>query len=317
LQATHEDILAVARLVRELCGLALDESKGYLIESRLGAIAKAAGCASFAELAARARFPGSHALQNEIIDAITTQETLFFRDESPFEALRNKVLPELIDRKANTPYAKRLRLWSAACSTGQELYSLAMTLSETLPDVASWDVNILGTDISNAAVRHASRGWYAKHEIQRGMKPNMLTRYFREESGGYHVKDELRGMATFNHRNLLEPFADLGPFDVIFCRNVAIYFDGPTRRDFFLRLSDRLSNDGCLFVGSSECLIDLGPRFAPQQYCRSTFYQPGKLPGPVTMPQFTPPKVAAAVSPLPAARPTPAASPQPVLAGAR
>jgi chemotaxis protein methyltransferase CheR len=274
LQATADDILAVSRLVRDLCGLTLDASKGYLIESRLGEIARAAGCASFTELAYKAGAAGDRLLQNAIIDAITTQETLFFRDSSPFDALQHKVLPDLIDRRAGAPRAKRLRVWSAGCSTGQEPYSIAMTLCEAIPDVSSWDINVLGTDISNAAIRQASMGRYAKHEIQRGMKPHLLARHFREEAGGWKVKDQLRAMVTFGRRNLLEPFVDLGPFDVIFCRNVAIYFDPPTRRDLFRRVADRLTRDGRLFVGSSECLLDLGLQFLPQHYCHATYYLP-------------------------------------------
>jgi chemotaxis protein methyltransferase CheR len=276
LQITSEDISAIARIVQELCGLTLDATKGYLIESRLATIATAAGCATFQDLAQKARLPSNQTLRHEIIDAITTQETLFFRDDSPFAALQHKALPDLIDGKARTAFPKRLRIWSAACSTGQEPYSLAMTLSEILPAVATWDINILGTDISNAAIRQASMGQYAKHEIQRGMKTPLLTKYFREESAGWRIKDELRGMVTFARRNLLEPFANLGPFDVIFCRNVAIYFNAETRRNLFLRLAERLTPTGYLFVGSSECLTDLGPQFVPQHHCRGTYYQPHK-----------------------------------------
>jgi chemotaxis protein methyltransferase CheR len=276
------DVSAISRLVHDLCGLTLDASKGYLIESRLGGIAQAAGCATFSELAYKARSADNRAIQTAIVDAITTQETLFFRDESPFDTLQHKVLPDLIDARSDTPLARRLRVLSAACSTGQEPYSIAIRINEALPDVALWDVNILGVDISNAAIRQASLGRYANHEIQRGMKPHLLARYFREEAGGWKVKDELRAMMTFGRRNLLQPFADLGPFDVIFCRNVAIYFNAESRRDLFLRLADRLTPDGCLFVGSSECLVDLGPRFAPRHHCRGTYYQPsasgGRLP---------------------------------------
>ncbi|MEA1951281.1 MAG: CheR family methyltransferase, partial [Planctomycetota bacterium] len=154
MQVTPEEIPAVARLVDELCGVVLDESKGYLIDSRLGSVAEEAGCANFGEFCQKAR--ASRTLQNQIIDAITTQETLFFRDNSPFEALKHKAAPELIDAKAATPFPKRIRIWSAACSTGQEPYSIAMTLCELLPDALSWDINILATDISDTAVAQAS-----------------------------------------------------------------------------------------------------------------------------------------------------------------
>ena len=278
---TSDDILAISQLVRSLCGLVLDETKGYLIESRLSRLAATAGCATYRQLAEKARQAGNPTLQHEIIDAITTQETLFFRDSSPFDALQFKALPELVDHCTRTRAPKRLRFWSAAASTGQEAYSLAMTLRETLPDVNAWNITILGTDISNAAIRQASRGAYAKHEIARGMKPALLARYFRETADGWQVKDELRAMVTFARRNLLEPLTDLGAFDVIFCRNVAIYFDPAARRSLFLRLAERLTPAGYLFTGSSECLSDLGPQFTPQHHCRASFYQPQKPPAPI------------------------------------
>ncbi len=282
MQVTPDEIPAVSRLVHDLCGLTLDASKAYLIDSRLGRLAETAGCTTFTEFVYQARSPNNRALQNEIIDAITTQETLFFRDAYLYDVLQYKVLPDLIDRKTSTLFPRRLRIWSAACSTGQEAYSIAMTLCEVIPGIASWDVNILGTDISNAAVAQASLGRYTEQEIQRGMKPQLLARYFRLESGGWRIKDDLRAMVTFGRRNLLQPFVDLGPFDLIFCRNVAIYFNGETRRNLFLRLAEHLTPDGYLFVGSSECLVDIGPQFVPQHHCRGSYYQPQKVAAPTS-----------------------------------
>jgi chemotaxis protein methyltransferase CheR len=273
MRVTAEDIGFVTRLVDELCGVVLDDTKAYLIESRLSELAGSAGCASYRELCERARISKDRDLQNRIIDAITTQETLFFRDSNPFEALQHRILPDLIDARAATAFPRRLRFWSAACSTGQEPYSIAMALTETIPDVASWDIQIHATDISDAAIKQASMGRYGRHEIQRGMQPRMLAKYFTEEANGWRVRDSLRAMISFTKRNLLETFSTLGTFDVIFCRNVAIYFDPPRRRDLFLRLGDRLARDGCLFVGASESLLDLGTRFAPQNHCRATFYR--------------------------------------------
>ncbi len=281
MQVTSEDITFVARLVDELCGVVLDQSKGYLVESRLSELARSAGCSSYQELCHKARYGQGRLLQAKIVDAITTQETLFFRDSAPFEALQHKVLPAIIDSKTSTMHPRRLRIWSAACSTGQEPYSIAMTLCEMLPNIASWDLQILATDISDAAIAAASLGWYARHEIERGMKPQLLNKYFVEQRGGWKIKDQVRSMIAFQKRNLLQPFTGIGPFDVIFCRNVAIYFDPVRRRDLFLRLAERLTTEGGLFVGSSESLLDLGPRFAPQSHCRTTFYQPNLPHGPV------------------------------------
>lgn len=276
------DLDVVCDLVLDLCGIYLDDSKGYLIESRLGELAKRSGCATYAELARKALAGRDNQLKNQVIDAITTNETLFFRDTSPFEALRHKALPELIDAKAGTLFPKKLRIWSAACSTGQEAYSLAMLLQELLPDPPTWDVNILGTDISDEAVGRASKGWYASHEIARGLSPQHLSRYFRPENDGYRVEDSLRAMVTFQRRNLLEPFTALGKFDVVLCRNVAIYFTPEARRDLFHRIAAAMHPYGYLFVGSQECLSDLGPQFTPQNHCRAVFYRPG-LPQPVAV----------------------------------
>jgi chemotaxis protein methyltransferase CheR len=278
LQVIDSELPIVASLVKELCGIVLDGSKGYLVESRLGRLAESSGCSSFSELCRKARSNGDKTLQSQIIDAITTQETIFFRDGSPFDVLQHRVIPDLIDSKAGSMFSKRIRIWSAACSTGQEVYSIAMALNECLPDISSWDVKIVGMDISDAAIKYASMGRYAKHEIQRGMKPDLLRKYFHEEPDRWRVKDELRYLASFQKRNLLEPFTDLGLFDVIFCRNVAIYFDYKTKCDLFQRLSKQLIANGYMFVGSSESLSDLGKHFTPQHHCRAVYYQPNKQP---------------------------------------
>jgi chemotaxis protein methyltransferase CheR len=275
MRVIDKEIAVVADLVGELCGIVLDGSKGYLVESRLGGLAESHGCKNFTEFCRMAR-NGDRTLKNRIVDAITTQETMFFRDSSPFDVLQHKVVPELIDAKAGSMFAKRIRIWSAACSTGQEVYSIAMTLCELISDIINWDVKILGTDISDAAIQQASRGLYAKHEIQRGMKPGFIQKYFIEEKGGWRIKDELRFISSFQKRNLLEPLADLGLFDVVFCRNVAIYFNAATKRDLFHRLTSQMTPDGYLFVGSSESLVDLGPQFTPNYHCRAIFYQPNK-----------------------------------------
>ena len=317
MQVTREDIQFVAELVDELCGVMLDETKGYLVESRLGQLADEHGCTSYRDLCLQARAGGDRMLQQKIIDAITTQETLFFRDSSPFDALQNKILPDLIDACARGGTARKLRIWSAACSTGQEPYSLAIVLRETIPNFASWNLSVLATDISDAAIARASRGWYAAHEIDRGMRASLLPKYFKPHQGGWQVSDEVRGMVSFHRRNLLQPFTEVGTFDVIFCRNVAIYFDAPHRRALFPRLADQLAPGGTLFVGSSESLADFGARFAPRHYCHATYYQPNQPPTPsarpaVVMPVVPTPKPADATKPpvFPTIRPC-VASPLP------
>lgn len=278
MQATSEDIVAVGSMVLELCGIVLDETKGYLVEGRLSELATKQGCKTFTELAWQVRKTNDAALKASVINAITTNETLFFRDNSPFEALQHKALPELIDTKARTPFPQRLRLWSAACSTGQEPYSIAMTLRQLIPDIDRWDVTIYATDISDAALQRASRGLFSDHEIRRGMKPELLARYFRQQPDTqWKICDEVRSMVSFERRNLLQPFTSIGPYDVIFCRNVAIYFSPEDRRKLFQNLARLLTPNGYLFAGSAESLADLGPQFTPQHHCRSVFYQPTRM----------------------------------------
>lgn len=274
MQVTTEEIQVIGRLVKDLCGLVLDQTKGYLIESRLTSVAKEVNCQTFSELYYKARYESNKDLQDKIINAITTQETLFFRDNTPFEALQYKVIPEVIDARAKTPFPRRLRIWSAACSTGQEPYSLSIILHELLPDIHNWDVQILATDISDSALKKASLGRYCEMEISRGMKPGLLAKYFIKDGPNYRVKDELRGIIAFKRLNLHDPFVGLGTFDIILCRNVAIYFDADARRSLFQRFTQVLAPDGYQFVGATESLIDLGPQYMPQNHCRAVFYRP-------------------------------------------
>lgn len=278
MQVKPEEIPLVARLVRELCGLILDDTKGYLIETRLSALAEEAGCRTFAEFSQKVRLGADRQLASRLVDAITTQETLFFRDQSPFQALEYRILPEIVDATSRAGGARRIRIWSAACSTGQEPYSIGMALADFLPDIRTWDVQIRASDISNEAIRTASAGTYGKLAIDRGMKPDFLRKYFVEQANGWKINDEIRSLVAFERRNLLEPFSTIGPFDVIFCRNVAIYFDLETKRDLFCRLADRLTPSGYLIVGSAESLADLHPRFVPQHHCGAVLYQPNKQP---------------------------------------
>ncbi|EAQ82572.1 CheR family methyltransferase [Blastopirellula marina] len=272
---TPQDIDAICGLVYDLCGIALDSSKDYLIESRLAELVKREGCANYVDFAVRAR-NSSDNLKRDVVNAITTRETLFFRDKSPFEALMFKAIPELVDEKSKSAYDKRIRIWSAACSTGQEPYSIAMTLMETLPDFRNWNISILATDISDDAIDRASRGLYPPLETSRGLESRYLNKYFTPQDGGHRIKDEVRAMVSFEKVNLLQSFVHLGRFDIVFCRNAIIYFNAEDRRRTYLNLANQVTDNGYLFVGSSESLIDLGPKFQPQHHCKSVFYQPNR-----------------------------------------
>jgi chemotaxis protein methyltransferase CheR len=246
---------SLAQYVYSLCAITLDESKGYLIESRLASLVEDSGCTSYGGLLQLAKADISRALERKIIDAITTNETSFFRDISPFDLLRHKLVPELVDRRARTG-AARIRIWSAACSTGQELYSIAILLKELLGDTDRYGIRLFGTDISNDAVARASRGLFSPVEISRGLSEAQRSKYFNQVGGG-----------------LMADFSSLGRFDVIFCRNVAIYFTEKDRIALFGRLERALEPGGYLVIGAMESLNGICPQFESKRHLRSVFYQ--------------------------------------------
>ena len=267
-----EEQKSLAQYVYSLCAITLDESKGYLIESRLAGLVEESRCGSYGGLLARAKSDPSQALERRIVDAITTNETSFFRDNAPFELLRHKIVPELIDRRARTG-AARIRIWSAACSTGQELYSIAILLKELLGDPDRYGITLMGTDISDDAVARASRGRFSPIEISRGLAEAQRARYFIPAGGGWQIRDEIRAMASFKKLNLMADFSALGRFDVIFCRNVAIYFTERDRNLLFGRIERALEPDGYLVIGAMESLNGICPQFESKRYLRAVFHQ--------------------------------------------
>jgi len=274
LKINPDELTQVAGFVNQLTGIVLDQSKSYLVESRLGPLAEELGCGNYRELLQKSNSDPRRAVQNRIIDAITTNETFFFRDNNPFELLRHKVLPDLFDKiMAPGNIIKKLKIWSAACSTGQEVYSIAVILRELLPDVDKWNIRILGTDISDAAIAQASYGRYNRTEISRGLAPDQVAKYFQEEENQWRIRDELRAMAQFKRQNLQEPFGAMEKFDLILCRNVAIYFSPENRRIMYDRIANQLNPGGLLIIGASESLMGISERFDRKDYMRSVFYQ--------------------------------------------
>jgi chemotaxis protein methyltransferase CheR len=256
--------------------ITLDASKGYLIETRLASLAQETGSNSYKELLDKVMADSSGALKRKVIGAVTTNETSFFRDAAPFEMLRHKILPDLVDARRRQLGRDRLitlRIWSAACSTGQEVYSTAIVCKEVLPDPTKFDIRILGTDISDRVVAHASAGKYNKLEIDRGFPPDKLSAHFQAEGGIFKVRDSLRALATFKSINLLEPLSFPAKFDIIFCRNVAIYFNETDKARLYESLAQVLAPDGYLIIGSTESLTGLSRRFEPKRHLRSVFYQ--------------------------------------------
>lgn len=281
MKPTTRDIESVCDYVQALCGIYLDSSKDYLIESRLSRLVAQYECNDYTELTQKAQ--SSSELKNEMLNAITTNETLWFRDNAPFEALKHKIFPELIDAKQGSKHPKRFRIWSAACSTGQEAYSIAMAFADVVPDFESWDFQVLGTDISPDAVEKANRGVYSDLEISRGLEQRYQGSYFIRNGRDWEINSVLRNVCQFEQRNLLDSWNHKNEFDIIFCRNVAIYFKPDDRKQLFTRLKEALLPGGWLFAGSGESLIDLGENWRPYQHCRSTCYQPNGCNGIATL----------------------------------
>jgi chemotaxis protein methyltransferase CheR len=270
---TRDELGAWSRYIYDICGVHLDETKGYLVETRLSGLARETGAASLSELYYRAKST-PNGLRQKIIDAITTNETSFFRDTAPFELLQHKLIPELIDRRKGGGAARPpIRIWSAACATGQEVYTMGIVLKELLGDLTRYDIRILGTDISDQAVAQASYACYTKLELDRGMSPDKIQRHFTPVNDRWKVRDEIRGLVTFRKMNLLEPFSLPGLMDVVFCRNVAIYFTEPDRARLFRSIGKCLAPDGALVIGSTESLTGLCPEFEPQRHMRTVFYR--------------------------------------------
>jgi chemotaxis protein methyltransferase CheR len=268
-----EERQTVAQYIHSICAITLDQSKDYLIESRLSGLMQQTGCTSFTEFVSRARSDSNGALKRRIIDEITTGETLFFRDSSPFDLLRFKIIPEIVDRRSRSGGTVPLRIWSAACSTGQELYSIAIVLKEMLGNLNGYNIRLVGTDISDQAVARASEGIFSEIEIGRGLTAAEREKSFTPHARGWKIRDELRAMASFRKLNLMEDFSSLGKFDIVFCRNVAIYFSERDRVSLFNRIEQRLEPDGYLVIGSMESLSGVCPQFESKRHLRSVFYQ--------------------------------------------
>jgi chemotaxis protein methyltransferase CheR len=263
----------VAQYIHSICAIALDQSKDYLIESRLSALMEETRCESFSQLVSRSKADSNGSLKRRIIDEITTNETLFFRDSSPFDLLRFKMIPEIIDRRSRSGLVVPIRIWSAACSTGQEVYSIAIILKELLGNLGKYNIRLLGTDISDQAVARASEGVFSQVEIARGLSDAARAKSFLSHAKGWKVCDEIRAMTSFRRLNLMEDFSSLGTFDIVFCRNVAIYFSEPDRVSLFNRIGQRLENEGSLVIGAQESLHGLVSQFESKRHLRSVYYQ--------------------------------------------
>ena len=247
------------KLLKERSGLDLSADKQYLIESRLLPLARKAGLADIAELVQKLH-GGSSALITSVVEAMTTNETFFFRDKVPFDHFRETIMTEIIKARASR---RSVRIWCAAGSTGQEPYSLAMCLKEMGAALSGWRIEIIATDLSQEVLEKSKVGLYSQFEVQRGLPIQMLVKYFKQTGEFWQINPELRAMVQHRQLNLLHDFSQLGTFDVIFCRNVLIYFDQETKINIFQRLCKAMEADGFLVLGAAETVVGLTDAFKP------------------------------------------------------
>ena len=248
------DFQLYADLLKTRSGLVIGPDKVYLLESRLLPIARREELGDLSGLADAIRTKRPEALIAAGTEAMTTNESFFFRDIRPFDQFRDHVLPAVMSaRNAH----KKIRIWSAACSSGQEPYSLAMILKELGPKVAGWTFEIVATDLSAQMVRRAKEGVYTQFEVQRGLPITMLVKYFKQEGDKWRITDDIRRMVPYREFNLLGDYSGLGQFDIVFCRNVLIYFDLATKGEVLGRVSRCLPDDGFLFLGGAETVLGI------------------------------------------------------------
>jgi chemotaxis protein methyltransferase CheR len=250
---TPLDYEYLQKLLKDRSGLVLSSDKKYLLESRLLPLARKAGVPGISDLVQKMK-GGSETLIHDVVEAMTTNETFFFRDKTPFDHFKDSVIPELIGARASR---KSLRIWCAASSTGQEPYSLAMLLKEKAAELAGWRIEIIATDLSPEVLEKSKAGLYTQFEVQRGLPIQLLVKYFKQVGTMWQLNADVRAMVQFRQFNLLQDFAPLGKFDVIFCRNVLIYFDQATKSDIFGRLMRATEPDGYLFLGAAETVVGL------------------------------------------------------------
>jgi chemotaxis protein methyltransferase CheR len=256
---TPPDFAYLRAMLKERSGLVLSADKQYLAESRLLPVARRHGLESLAALVGKLK-GRPQTLTSEVVEAMTTNETFFFRDKVPFEHLRDTVMPALTAARAG---GKRIRIWCAAASTGQEPYSVAMTLKSMGAALAGLHIEIVATDLCGGLIERAKSGIYSQFEVQRGLPIQLLIKYFAQVGDTWQIAPELRGMVQFRPLNLLNDFSPLGQFDLVFCRNVLIYFDPPTKTAVLERIARQMPADGYLVLGAAETVVGLTEAFKP------------------------------------------------------
>lgn len=263
-----EDFDLLSGILRERSGLSLTKEKMYLLETRLGPVARKNGHGDLDELVKALRQKQEEPLLRDITEAMTTNESFFFRDVTPFELLAKDILPRLLEARASS---KALRIWCAAASTGQEPYTIAMVLKEMAAKLQGWRVEILATDISTSVLEKAKVGLYSQFEVQRGLPIQMLVKYFEQHGEMWQIDASLRGMVEYRELNLLENISKLGAFDIVFCRNVLIYFDRDIKSQVLESIWHLMPGDGALFLGGAETVLGISERFKPSPGKRGVY----------------------------------------------
>ncbi len=265
-----EDFAFISDFVRRRSAIVMDAGKEYLAETRLSHVVQKEGLESIASLIRTLRQGGARELEGAVVEAMTTNETSFFRDLKPFDLLRLELLPNLIAARRST---RTISMWCAAASTGQEPYSVLMMIDQHFPELRDWRINFVATDISNEVLGKARAGIYTQFEVNRGLPAQMLVRYFDGQGGKWQIKPELRARVQFKEMNLIEPWAAMEPMDIVFIRNVLIYFDQPTKTAILGKIRKTLRPDGTLLLGGAESTLGLDDNFTAVRSQGSTFYR--------------------------------------------
>ncbi len=260
----------VREMIRKKSGIVLEPGKEYLVEARLTTLARQQKVESLSALIARVKASSADPLYKLVIEAMTTNETSFFRDLHPFEALKRVVIPALTASRAVT---RSLSIWCGASSTGQEPYTIAMTLREAIPNIDEWKVTFIATDISSEMVAKSKAGRYNQIEVNRGLPAPLMVKYFTKQGLEWEISPKLRSMIDFREMNLTQPWPGMQPFDIVFMRNVLIYFDGDTKRDILRRVRSLMRPDGYLFLGSAETTMGLDDAYERTQIEKSGCYR--------------------------------------------
>jgi chemotaxis protein methyltransferase CheR len=265
-----KDFEFISTLVLKRSAIVLDKEKTYLVESRLQPIARQNGLSSISDLVNKLRSAPTRELIQQVVEAMTTNETSFFRDVNPFDALKQVVLPDLLTKRAAE---KKINIWCGASSTGQEPYTIAMVLSEFFATKPDWKYHILSTDLSTEVLEKARSGVYTQLEVNRGLPASYLVKYFQRQGNSWHVKDCLKKVCDFRQLNLIDTSWCIPTVDIVFMRNVLIYFDVPTKKNIFKKIRQVLKPDGFLFLGGAETTMNLDDSFERVPFERSSCYK--------------------------------------------